>query len=235
MSNDLTLAVLSWNAHRTLVNTLSSYKTFGIDEVASQRIIWFQEISDEDRRIAAKFGYEAHGSSRNIGIAGAYKNLVELATGKQFLFLENDWVALEGPQAIEEAYQLLEGVWIDVARLRHRRFPGHPLWTLQFKDNEMERPTHLLDCVHWVENPPEKFPLKICRDRWQPNWFTASCEYANWTNNPTMFRTSWLKRNLLPRLGTRDIEIDVQQWWQNPDNQFEVGQGEGIFTHKRIG
>jgi hypothetical protein len=65
----------------------------------------------------------------------------------------------------------------------------------------------------------------------EPFWYTTS-RYANWTNNPTMFRTKFLEKYILPRMGSRDVELDIQQWWQ--EQNFWVAQGEGLFTHNRL-
>jgi hypothetical protein len=46
---DLTLCVLSWKSHKTLNNTLSSYKKNGLLELSNQRLIFFQEINEEDK------------------------------------------------------------------------------------------------------------------------------------------------------------------------------------------
>jgi hypothetical protein len=225
----MTIGVLSWGAHRTLINTLKSYQALGIDKVDDERIIFFQEISATDRDIAKKYGWHAYGATINIGIAQAYRELVNLASGDLFLFLENDWVALEGPQQLYEAGELLRNRVIDVARLRHRQYPGDPLYTRQFEGYEERQLTHLLDSIHWTD-PAQKWPEKVT---WDGGWYFTSSMYANWTNNPTMFRTEWLKDYIVPRLGNKDIEVDIQEWWEN--QTFNVAQGAGIFTHKRIG
>lgn len=228
----MTLAILSWGAHRTLINTLTSYKTFGIDQSFKEKLIWFQEITDSDRRVADKFGYQALGSPKNVGIAQAYKYLVNNAHEDTFLFLENDWVALESAERIQKGLELLYSDTVDVVRFRHRRFPGAPLWTLQYRGIEETKYSHLLDSVHWVEYPVRQFPYYIKEE--SNGFFSTSSHYANWTNNPTMFKTQFLIDHILPRIGTRDIEVDLQSWWEEQD--FKVAQDNvGIFTHKRIG
>lgn len=227
----MTLAVLSWGAHRTLINTLESYKTFGVKE--SENIIWFQEITNTDKQIADKYGFKYYGSKDNVGIAQAYKELVEKATEDTFLFLENDWVALESGDRLNYGRELLYSGRADVVRFRHRRYPGAPLWTLQYQGDEMEKPSHLLDAVHWTTHPHFDFKGYIQED-FDTGFYVASSKNANWTNNPTMFRTEWLLDNIVPRLGRRDIEVDIQEWWEQQD--FLVAQDNvGIFMHKRIG
>lgn len=226
---DLTIGILSWGQHETLINTLRSYRNWGLlFRPDVEYLIFFQEISEKDKEIADLYGFECFGVSKNIGIAGGYRKLVEATTSEFFLFLENDWELLRHPWSqLLSAQTALATREFDVVRFRHRTRPGNPLWTRQFEGNEMSRPEHLLDCVHWVDEPTQFDQIFYSR----PFWYTTS-RYANWTNNPTMFRTRFLEKYILPRMGNRDVELDIQRWWQEQD--FWVAQGEGLFTHNRL-
>src|SRR6185369_2649992 len=113
----MTIAILSWAARKTLRNSLESYRNYVLDEMDPEKIIFFQEITNEDKDLAAEFGYEAHGVPINIGIA----------TGDLFLFLENDWELIEDPTIVlEKATNILWNEAADVVRLRHRDNPGAP-------------------------------------------------------------------------------------------------------------
>lgn len=237
----MTIAILSWGSHKTLLNTLTSYRNYELND--AQKIIYFQEITDDDIQIAKDFGYEWIGSNENIGIGPAYAELIKHAKGEFFLFLENDWELIENPHMeLYAAEILLNQKVIDVARFRHRVNHGHPLWTLQFKGREMDKPTHLLDSVHWSE-PGVDYPdlvklVGVDLDQQDSTYISftfsvASSQNANWTNNPTMFRTEWLKEIILPMLGSADVEKDIQGWWEL--QEFQVGQSRGLFTHHRIG
>lgn len=231
----MTLAMLSWGAHQTLIQTLESYKVRGLED--SQKVIFFQEICQEDRDIAQRYGYEAIGDSKNIGIGPAYAELIRYAEGDLFLFLENDWLLIENPlYQIIAAEVLLNTLTVDVVKFRHRKTPGHPLWSRQYEGNEMSAPQYLLDSVHWTE-PGYYYPDKVrllsvaFGGIAEVSFSVTTAPYANWTNNPTMFRTQWLKDNMLDRL-EGDIEKHVQPWWQN--QEFTVAHGPGLFTHSRI-
>lgn len=227
----MTIAILSWGAHKTLENTLQSYKKYGLDQLDDDKVIFFQEITETDREIATKYGYQSFGSPENIGIAEAYKLLVSYASGDLFLFLENDWELIENPtQQMFAAAEMLRNEAIDVARFRHKINPGEPLWTRQYKGKELTRPEFLLDCIHWTD-PLQFSPLIWELDFDNGRWVGAWAKNANWTNNPTMFRTEWLRENIIPRI-TGDIEADLQGWWK--DQWFTVGQGNGLFTHNRL-
>lgn len=224
----MTIAVLSWGATETLSNTLESYKKFGLDQLDDDRVIFFQEYNQEDKAIAKNFGWNSIGSPENIGIAEAYKLLVAYASGDLFLFLENDWELIEEPkQEIYDAAEMLRNHILDVARFRSRDKPGEPLWSRQYKDNEYSRPEYLLDCVYW-EKSPLKFP-EITSPMYP--WYMTKARFANWTNNPTMFRTEWLRENIVDRM-VGDIEVSLQPWWKDQD--YMVGQSWGLFTHNRL-
>jgi hypothetical protein len=227
---ELTIAVLSWGAHRTLRNTLDSYRRFGLD--AKQKVIFFQEIGGEDIAIAKEYGFDYIGTRTNIGISGGYRELLKASEQPLFLFLENDWELIEPAfNQILAAKSLLTFGQADVVRLRHRMRPGAPLWTAQFAGNELSRPEHLLDSLHWTPNPELIFPDYISK---VGGWYFTKAKYANWTNNPAMFGTEWVQHIIGPRLSpNNDIELDIQQWWQ--EQFFTVAQGQGLFMHNRIG
>ena len=231
----MSIGILSWGAHQTLRSTLESYRRYGLDTLDEDRLIFFQEISSEDHDIAEEFGYEVLGASQNIGIAAAYQYLVEYASGDLFLFLENDWelVESEPTHQIIAAQELLYAGVSDLVRLRHRTNPGDPLWTRQFAGREYERPTHLLDAVHWSEDP-ESLGLEAIRvfSGKEQTFYRTTARNANWTNNPHLAPTKFLKDNVLPRIANGDLEGDIQGWWEQQD--FLVAQGDGLFTHRRL-
>lgn len=234
----MTIGMLSWGSPLTLENTLRSYWERRLDSLDTDRIIFFQEISDRDRAVAREYGYRAIGSNENIGIARAMIELINQASGDLFLFLENDWELIEYPhdQLIIGTNLLMQHV-IDVARFRHRVRPGDPLWTRQFYGREYEKPEHLLDAAYNREslvdfkefwNPY----VTLDNERYKTDWVASYAEHANWTNNPIMFRTSWFKGNIMPRIAG-DIERDLQPWWRG-QNYIVAQSTPGLFMHNRL-
>lgn len=231
----LTIGILSWGAHKTLNNTLNSYLNAGLLDHATQVFIFFQEISVKDQDVAHKFNLKFFGSETNLGIAGGYREMLKYAKQPNYLFLENDWQIHKDPNtsvydSLHDAVEILTNHKANVVKLRSRVCPGEPLWTAKFKGKELSRPEHLLSCLHWTADPAKSFPKYI--QKIAPSWYSASAQFANWTNNPHMIQTSWAKKVLLPRLGQRDIELDLQKWWQKSNHI--VAQGEGLFTHQRL-
>jgi hypothetical protein len=228
----LTIGVLSWGAYDTLKNTLESYERYKLPLYDPDRVIFFQEISEKDIKIAEWFGYKYIGAETNVGIAEGYKRLVAQASGTLFLFLENDWELVEYPSsALADVRFLISTNQADVVKLRHRAQPGNPLWTRQFENKEYNSPAHLLDSIHW-KSDPSKFKEIERVEIYERSWYTTTSKYANWSNNPHMAKTQWLKNNILPQLGTGDIEKHMQLWWEQQD--FKVAQGNGLFTHNRL-
>lgn len=255
----MTVGILSWGATKTLISTLDSYLNHGLFQTDDDVIIFFQQMSELDERIAKSRNIDYFGATENVGIPEGYKRLVERSTGEFFLFLENDWLLLEPPHVhLGQAKHLLEEGEADIIKLRSRYDPGNPLWTRQYEFNEENKFTHLLDSVHWRERPDRVFPDKIQRrvmhsmDTTEPlwpnpdpkkelnkpegikddEWFITSSKYANWSNNPHIAKTSFIKENVLPHIGNRDLELDIQGWWEQQD--FKVAQGNGLFKHWRL-
>lgn len=119
----LGIGVLSWRAHATLRQSLQSYADNGFLSLFEKRVIYFSDISDEDRAIAAEFGWEAQGGS-NAGIAGGMKALGLALQTKHIILLQNDNPIVE-PQSfasahLREATALLDSGEADLVRLRHR-------------------------------------------------------------------------------------------------------------------
>ena len=238
----LTIGILSWGARATLLNTLESYKEAGLLDLAAQVFVFFQEISQDDIDIANEYGLEYTGVNTNIGIAEGYKAMLLNITQPNYLFLENDWMIdrnNHSPRFVAD--QIVDGKLFlnapihhpdraDVVRYRSRNLPGNPLWTRQFENHELWRPEHLLDAIHWrSDRQMEEFRDKIQVGAY--GFYHTTSQYANWTNNPHMVRTEWI-RGLADKFGSGDIERDFQGWWEQ--QEFRVAQGEGLFTHWRL-
>jgi hypothetical protein len=246
----MTIGMLSWGAENTLKQTLESYYYYSLGK-DEEKLIYLQEANSYQVALVRSFGWHPIESPFNTGIAMGYNRLVQAASEPFFLFLENDWKLIDYPEPhISHGRGFLRSDDADIVRYRHRKNPGNPLWTRQFQGREYDKPTHLLDAIHW-EPYPEKFPeIKRREIRFQRvlpmnlfddrppvenlyyNWYFTSSKYANWTNNPHMARTSFLREEILPRFGRRDGEVDIQSWWEK--QQFIVAQSDGLFTHDRI-
>ncbi len=239
MRPTISIGILSWGSPLTFKNTLRSYISNNLFEHVADVTVFFNEITKNDIRLARKFALPFCGMSQNVGIGRGLDFLARNARAEYFLFLENDWELIENPditrRRLETSVLALESHQADVVRLRHRQQYGEPLYTLQFKDNEVKHSDHLLDCVHWVEDPSAKFPQKIIKQTINlEDWFFTTARYGNYTNNPCLYRTEFVRKNICPHTAGRDVslELDIHEWWRL--QEFKISQGPGLFSHKRI-
>lgn len=237
---DLTLCILSWKSHKTLNNTLSSYKKNGLLELSNQRLIFFQEISEEDKTIATGYDLDFLGSKNNIGIGKAFSELVNNAKSDYILLLENDWELVEDIsnvyKIISDSISFLKNDIADVVRLRHRKNYGHPLWSkTAFEGNELNGLTHILESIHWIEDPHLRFPDYIKKIKGEPDWFRSFSKNASFSNSPSLYKKTWFMQNLFNFFYESNnlwLEIDIREWWQNQN--FKVVMGPGLFKHNDL-
>ena len=139
----LSIGLLSWRAHETLRKTLKSYRRANLFACADDFKIFFNEISDEDRAIAAEFGVEAVGDERNLGIWGGMDACAKALKNDVILLLQNDCPVVATPE--ETAAYLKEGEALvregraDVVRLRHRFNQGEGISYRRFFDYHFVR------------------------------------------------------------------------------------------------
>jgi hypothetical protein len=233
----ISIGILAWNSGQVLVDTLTTYYQNGLLEMVNDVTILFQEVSDEDYTIANHFGINYIGLDTNIGIGKAFKRLTENAQTDNVLILEHDWNLIENEATtfirLQKSINALEN-GLDVVRLRHRRDPGHPHFSFQYKGKELTyyddwhecQSPHLLDSIHWCE-PNIEFPQYIQKS---DDMFITTSRYGNWTNNPCLYKKEFYLDTIEPFMGEGiDLERKIAYWW--PRQNFKVGHNEGLFKH----
>lgn len=227
------LLLLSRGRHGVLRKTLRNWADSGLLEYADQRLAFFQEMTEEDVKIARMFGFECFGSPDNIGIGQAWKRLASRCWCDQVLTMENDWKVTHGGccSLVHQASELVSRREADVVRLRSRERPGEPMHSRCFIGREADSDdalAHLLNCLHWKRDPHLDHPQIRKRGR----WFFTSSEYANFTNNPCLYDRLWFLDNVVPfcQGGGIALEGDIEKPWR--DGRHRVAQGEGCFTHE---
>ena len=122
----LGLGILSWRAHETLRKTLESFSA-GFLECFQDKVIYFSDIEETDRQIAAEFGFRAEGGP-NEGIGYGMMQVVKAVEADYVVVLQNDCpVIVSTEEAVAElkgAAGLLESGQADIVRLRHRWLGG---------------------------------------------------------------------------------------------------------------
>lgn len=151
----LSIGLLSWRAHKTLRKTLDSYARAKLAEAVDEFKIFFNEISEEDRALAAEYGLEAVGSPENLGIWGGMDGAAEQLKGDYILLLQNDCPVVcsadEAKRQLSEGVRLLESGQADMIRMRHRFNQGEGIDFSRFFDYSY---VHELDERHVKYNGP---------------------------------------------------------------------------------
>lgn len=235
MQHDLTLAMLSWRQPRTLKHSLESYKRQGLLDMAREKLIFFNECTREDRRIAEKYGFRVLQAKRNIGIAIPFQELIRAASGRYFLFLENDFMLVEDSSTCETELKaamtvLEEG--IACVRLRHQHHYGDPnYWLLKVWDGRNSIQQASLNATYLFNEPDLEYNEIERIEQQGRTFFVADSSIANFTNNPCLYRTDFLREHFLPCTFTEfdNLETNIEPWWQQA--RLRIAQGRGLFKH----
>jgi hypothetical protein len=262
----ISIGILSWNSNQTLRNTLESYRKNGLFEIVNDVTLFFQEVSDEDRKISKEYDIPFIGYEENIGIGNAFIKLSEISRSDNLLLLEHDWELIEDKETtfnrLKSGIELLNSDY-SVVRYRHRKNPGYPLYTqLAYQGNELNHydesiqltSPHLMDCIHWIENPDVEFPDKISKEG---EYFFSTSRWSNFTNNPCMYKKNFYINTVFPfkQIKEKDseyyknfgnnlnhygsvepwkhsLEVDIGYWWSR--QEFKIAWSEGLFKHNDV-
>lgn len=244
MIEKFSIGILSWKSRQTLENTLASYEKNGLLTLTNDITIIFQEVSNEDRDLANKYSLSYIGLEKNVGIGKAFMILAENAKNENIIFLEHDWELIENlhitSQRISSGISFLNAGYKAI-RLRHRINPGVPLFSLPaYKGRELEHydsnidmiSPHLIESIHWLEEPDKMFPDKIQKIN---GHFLTNSRWSNWTNNPCLYKRKFYIDTVKTFLNDQDklLEPVISHWWARQD--FRIAWGEGLFKHNDIG
>jgi len=235
---DVTLGMMSWKAHETLQRTLTSYQQAGILDLFGAKIIHFNEISEADRRVAARYGFEVSGSAENTGIFGGMDALARATRTPFLLSLENDCPVIVGRDEcagmLASALADMRDGSVPVFQMRSRREPGEkfsrrlryeskfrvvwPLGSAPEQRRSMTNPVQrayenvrrsgLRGCALYAEENPSLRHPGVIKRSVNGNWVTSSA-YLNWSNNCVLVRTDFLRDVVLARVRTHPSSVTV--------------------------
>ena len=152
--------MLGWHAHETTRNSLASWVRSDLVNRGDEFIVYFNQISDSDRKLVAEFGIGCSGTAENLGIWGGREAILRQAKGDYLLFLDDDHEAIvskeETRRWIDGALALLKSGKADIVILLNRfeRLSG---WgSSRFFD------------YHWIRalDPRAEKCLKFCPPDW---------------------------------------------------------------------
>lgn len=263
MYNEITIGYLSWKRHDILKQTLKSHKENSLFDLIPKenRIIFFQEISEADIKIANDYECKYFGNDKNIGILNAFIELVTICNTEYFIFCENDWNLVEDKKTTElvltDCLNILHDNKSDLIRLRHRKIPGDPMHSKpsdvdKWLKCDVSNFPYKLESLSWLS-----FPNKVYNnlfDEFNENftWYTTGLKHQKWSNNIFIVKTEYLKNIILPLIqyfindnekysGLEDILVNYNKYIginNDLDNiifkykNIRISGGEGLFTHK---
>lgn len=233
----ISIGILAWNSGQVLVNTLQTYFDRNFLHQVNDVTILFQEFSSQDEQIAKHFNIKYLPYTDNIGIGQAFIELTKNAKTDNVLVLEHDWKLIENEETtierLKSGIEMLDKGYHCI-RYRHRKNPGNPHFSFQYKGRELDyydkeiecNSPHLLDSVHWT-NPNEEFSDYIGKEG---NYFTTTSRYGNWTNNPCLYKKDFYLETVQPFVGKGiALEGNISKWWAKQN--YKVAHGEGLFCH----
>jgi len=170
----ISIGILGWNSNNSsLPNTLFSYLRNEFFDVTDDITIFFQELKEEDKKLAKYFNLNYIGDSENVGIAKAFNALVNNAKHENFLILEHDWYLQENAETvfkrIKSSIKLLDDGY-DCIKMRSMTRPGFTDFSviryldnpLEYFDEELQLPyPHLLDTCHVYKDIHKMYPEMI--------------------------------------------------------------------------
>jgi len=217
INNKITIGYLSWKRQDIFKQTLESHKQNGLFDIvpSENRIIFFQEISNEDKDIAKLYNCKYIGNKENIGILNAFIELVEACKTEYFIFCENDFILMENNydiiKTINDTNSILKDDKYAQIKLSNYKNPGF----LYINGNN-----------EWLEQNQENFKYKVESLSWIPNpktfynnqqivnynyeWFIFNNEDQVWSNHIYACNTNFLKNIIIPLLK------------HNRDNNFKL-------------
>lgn len=230
------MGILSWDAYKTLRNSLSSYQKNGLFSLVSP-LLYFQEVSEKDKGIAAQYGIPFVGSATNVGLEGAFVDMVQRAQTKYFLFAEQDFELIhsqeETRRVLQDCVKLLEEQGVDYVRLRDKANPGEPLHSKGFNEKDLAR--FKLEATHFVPDVLQKYPGVFRTAQYNHLWYICGDEHNVWSNNIFIAKTQWLREKVLPVLQSiQGRDTMMENKLMNHLKGYTLASGPGLFKHNRL-
>lgn len=221
MIDNLSIGILTWKKRATFNDTIETYKKNGLLELSNDILVFIQESNQDKIQDCNTYQLKYIESETNINIAQGFKNLVMGLSNEFILLLEHDWKLIADKETTENMLRLgikyIQDNEADCVRYRSIDNPGVPL-----QISDIVQDCHLLNYVYKTKDiNDEKIKIK------DNNYFTDS-RYANFTNNPCIYRKLFYIDNVIPN-AILDLENDFTEDWRNAE--YKICQTTGLFTH----
>ena len=245
---DITLAILSYKSPLTIKNTLESYRKNGLLDLVNT-IIYFQEITDENKALAKEYNIVYMGTSANIGIDRAFMELVNATKTPYMIYAECDFELIHNKEetykVLDDTINLIKNDNVSLIKLRDKENPGVPNYASDiFKEqylNNQENFPYKIEAFSFLDNPEKVYPNIYTTKQYNYKWYILSSIHSVWSNQTFIAKVDWLKK--VP------LEIIKKNLNNNSDNKFSklenimldpsivpynVATSIGLFKHNRL-
>lgn len=253
------VGILAWRGLDALDANLEDYGAAGLPGMFAERVIWFQEVTDDARALAARYGWRAEGSPDNLGILGGFEALVRSLTAETVLLLEEDLPLVEeGAVAraqLDEGTRLLLAERAQVVRLRSRRLPGekfdlpkkyvryHGAGLLPSVRRKIRpaKAKRLAGGAVYVRDKADRAHRGLI-DRTDEGTYLVNAACLPWTNQSVMVRRDLFLDRICAHAGANPSRRlvnghpDIEREWNGKvwrRSGWTVAVPEGLFTHER--
>lgn len=231
------LAILTHNRPKVLERTLNSYKENNFFKIFDQKIILLQENLPEVRKVAEKFDLTIYSTEKNIGIGYGNNFLINKLNTDYFIICQDDFKLINSNiNEINDGVNMIKEGLINCFRLRSLKTPGDPCYScnrLPRPNGDLEK-THICSILYknFIKEPHKDNRFKnIFKYNKYYDCYILSSKYANYTENPCIYKKDWYLKNLskFNKIGGTLAENNIQSFWEVKN--FKIGIKKGIFTH----
>ena len=238
---DVGLGILCWKEYESLRYQLESYKKNKFLELFEEKIIFFQEIDQQAKKLAHEYGMKACGQKDNKGIYGGFRKLAENMNSQYILLLESDQPIMETQNIartqIENGKKLLEENKTDAIAYSHLKQPGMKTvgdkFTMFFPTPKQSKINNIIVAIRKIIMPlraqkqigfapyhmahPEKTFKQFTKDK-DTGFLIISSKYRRWSNQPFMVKKTFFINKLL-----NAVEMSKRKKYRNG---FKTIEGE---------
>jgi hypothetical protein len=209
--DQFTIGYLSWNKYELFKKTLITHKKNGLFDIIlpENRIIFFQEMSDNDIKLANEFECKYIGNSKNIGILNAYLTLLEECKTKYFIFCENDFILMDNNdyysinKCLEDCVEIFSKAENAQIKLSNIKNPGFlyskPKDVCNWLSSNKDTYTYKIESLSWIDEP-EIFYKNIYILQCHYKWYYVKYSDQKWSNHIYVCNTEYLKTYIVPLL-----------------------------------
>eukprot|EP00854_Cymbomonas_tetramitiformis_P019555 gene19555-23386_t len=237
---------------RTLERTLQSYCDAGLIGASTERFIFFQKhqpgtaLAKWREDISRWYGFEVMTDPGNVAYI-SFDRMAKKCTSDYIMFLEEDFLLVEPLQVVRQqldnAIRLLSS-GIDAVRMRHRWKFGSPYYSYNKKHMVQSQ---VFAMVSKMEDPEKGYGYRQSGSKLfigdfltkcveEPATYCSNSTHVRFTTNPALYRTSWFRDVLGPRMYRPYLELEpsIKDWSVWKSGRYKLACSLGLFQHNRM-